>query len=203
MCLRKGIEMDLAVIKRDGSREAFNPERIVSAVSRAAAASGVDDDSFCKEIAEGVGKELSAENAGEVDITEIQRLVEDQLMASSHKEVARSYIEYRHDRDRARESRNNLSKEIKGLMEQSNVDILNENANKDSKVIPTQRDLLAGIVARHYAKQFMLPRDVVTSHERGEIHFHDLDYSPFFPMFNCMLIDLRGMLEQGFKMGNA
>ena len=62
MCLRKGIEMDLAVIKRDGSREAFNPERIVSAVSRAAAASGVDDDSFCKEIAEGVGKELSAEN---------------------------------------------------------------------------------------------------------------------------------------------
>ena len=203
MCLRKGIEMDLAVIKRDGSREAFNPERIVSAVSRAAAASGVDDDSFCKEIAEGVGKELSAENAGEVDITEIQRLVEDQLMASSHKEVARSYIEYRHDRDRARESRNNLSKEIKGLMEQSNVDILNENANKDSKVIPTQRDLLAGIVARHYAKQFMLPRDVVTSHERGEIHFHDLDYSPFFPMFNCMLIDLRGMLEHGFKMGNA
>ena len=59
-------------------------------------------------------------------------------------------------------------------MEQSNVDILNENANKDSKVIPTQRDLLAGIVARHYAKQFMLPRDVVTSHERGEIHFLDI-----------------------------
>ena len=195
--------MDLAVIKRDGSRVPFNPERIVSAVSRAAAASGVDDCSFCTEIAEGVEKELSAEKITEVDITEIQRLVEDQLMASSHKEVARSYIEYRHDRDRARESRNNLSKEIKGLMEQSNVDILNENANKDSKVIPTQRDLLAGIVARHYAKQFMLPRDVVSAHEHGEIHFHDLDYSPFFPMFNCMLIDLRGMLEQGFKMGNA
>lgn len=81
--------------------------------------------------------------------------------------------------------------------------MLNENANKDSKVIPTQRDLLAGIVAKHYARQHLLPRDVVQAHERGDIHYHDLDYSPFFPMFNCMLIDLKGMLTRGFKMGNA
>ncbi|HCW98078.1 MAG TPA: anaerobic ribonucleoside-triphosphate reductase, partial [Pantoea sp.] len=71
------------------------------------------------------------------------------------------------------------------------------------KGIPTQRDLLAGIVAKHYAQQQLLPRDVVQAHERGEIHYHDLDYSPFFPMFNCMLIDLKGMLTNGFKMGNA
>lgn len=70
-------------------------------------------------------------------------------------------------------------------------------------MIPTQRDLLAGIVAKHYARQHLLPRDVVQAHERGEIHYHDLDYSPFFPMFNCMLIDLKGMLTHGFKMGNA
>ncbi len=96
-----------------------------------------------------------------------------------------------------------LYQEIRGLMEQSNPALLNENANKDSKVIPTQRDLLAGIVAKHYARQHILPDDVVLAHERGEIHYHDLDYSPFFPMFNCMLIDLKGMLNQGFKMGNA
>lgn len=70
-------------------------------------------------------------------------------------------------------------------------------------MIPTQRDLLAGIVAKHYARQHLLPRDVVQAHERGDIHYHDLDYSPFFPMFNCMLIDLKGMLTRGFKMGNA
>ncbi|CSA85826.1 anaerobic ribonucleoside-triphosphate reductase [Vibrio cholerae] len=81
--------------------------------------------------------------------------------------------------------------------------MLNENANKDGKVIPTQRDLLAGIVAKHYAKTRILPRDVVQAHESGDIHYHDLDYAPFFPMFNCMLIDLKGMLTHGFKMGNA
>ncbi|MBD2809816.1 anaerobic ribonucleoside-triphosphate reductase [Xenorhabdus sp. Vera] len=96
-----------------------------------------------------------------------------------------------------------LDQEIRGLIEQNNFSLLNENANKDSKVIPTQRDLLAGIVARQYAKQYMLPHDVVAAHEKGEIHYHDLDYSPFFPMFNCMLIDLQGMLTNGFKMGNA
>ncbi|WP_323852223.1 anaerobic ribonucleoside-triphosphate reductase [Xenorhabdus szentirmaii] len=96
-----------------------------------------------------------------------------------------------------------LDQEIRGLIEQNHFSLLNENANKDSKVIPTQRDLLAGIVARQYAKQHMLPRDVVMAHEKGEIHYHDLDYAPFFPMFNCMLIDLQGMLTHGFKMGNA
>ncbi len=96
-----------------------------------------------------------------------------------------------------------MEQEIRGLIAQNNVSLLNENANKDSKVIPTQRDLLAGIVARQYAKQYLLPHDVVQAHDKGEIHYHDLDYAPFFPMFNCMLIDLQGMLTRGFKMGNA
>ena len=96
-----------------------------------------------------------------------------------------------------------LNHDIRGLIEQSNTALLHENANKDSKVIPTQRDLLAGIVAKHYACQHLLPTDVVSAHQRGEIHYHDLDYAPFFPMFNCMLIDLRSMLMHGFNMGNA
>ena len=124
-------------------------------------------------------------------------------MASDDKAIARAYIEYRHDRDQAREARGRLAQEIRGLVEQTNAALLNENANKDSKVILTQRDLLAGIVAKHYAISHMLPRDVVQAHESGDLHFHDLDYSPFFPMFNCMLIDLQGMLTHGFKMGNA
>lgn len=124
-------------------------------------------------------------------------------MASPYPQIARAYIEYRHDRDLAREKQSQLTREIEGLIEQTDVQLLNENANKDAKVIPTQRDLLAGIVAKHYAKRHILPKEVVLAHDRGEIHYHDLDYAPFFPMFNCMLVDLKGMLNQGFKMGNA
>lgn len=193
--------MKPVVIKRDGCRVPFDAKRIKEAVLSAAEPVETMDESYAASVADGVLSQFMS--AGEVDIHAIQAAVENHLMAGPYKEVARAYIEYRHDRDIAREKTSRLNAEIRGLIEQSNAALLNENANKDSKVIPTQRDLLAGIVAKHYAKQHILPRDIVQAHEQGDIHYHDLDYSPFFPMFNCMLIDLNGMLTRGFKMGNA
>ncbi len=189
------------VIKRDGCQTAFNENRIRDAILKAAVAANVNDPDYCSSVAKVITNQMTDREF--VDINDIQDLVENQLMIGPYKKLARTYIEYRHDRDRIREERSRLNQDIKGLIEQSNVAILNENANKDSKVIPTQRDLLAGIVARHYAKQYLLPKDISQAHDRGEIHYHDLDYAPFFPMFNCMLIDLDGMLTNGFKMGNA
>lgn len=81
--------------------------------------------------------------------------------------------------------------------------VANENANKDSKVFNTQRDLLAGIVAKDYAIRKLLPKEIAEAHLSGDIHWHDADYSPFFGIFNCMLIDFKGMFEKGFTIGNA
>jgi len=183
--------MKTVVIKRDGSQVPFSAQRIAEAILKAsgvARCKGVD--AFA--IATDIENELKGQV--EVDIHKIQDNVEQHLMTNGHLELARVYIEYRHDRDIARERKSHLNSEIYGLIEQSNASLLNENANKDGKVIPTQRDLLAGIVAKHYAKSHILPRDVVRAHDKGEIHYHDLDYAPFFPMFNCMLIDIKGML---------
>ncbi len=189
------------VIKRDGSKAPFSRDRIQSAVESAADQVTSDIAIYALNVALAV--ELKLKEYEQVHISEIQTLVENELMQGPYKALARSYIEYRHDRDIAREKQSTLTKEIEGLIQESNADLLNENANKDGKVIPTQRDLLAGIVAKHYAKTRILPRDIVQAHEEGDIHYHDLDYAPFFPMFNCMLIDLKGMLTHGFKMGNA
>lgn len=193
--------MKPVVIKRDGCRVSFDIKRIKDAVLSAAVSVEVMEESYAESVAEQVLAQFA--NHDEVEIHAIQDAVENHLMTGPHKEVARAYIEYRHDRDIQREKASSLSAEITGLVEQSNADLLNENANKDSKVIPTQRDLLAGIVSKHYAKHHMLPRDIVQAHECGEIHYHDLDYSPFFPMFNCMIVDLENMLTNGFRMGNA
>ncbi len=195
------------VRKRDGAKRPFDEKRIFNAVKAAAegyASTHLDFslDKFCQNITACVVADL-AEQPFPLDIAHIQQCVENTLMASGYPAIARAYIEYRHDRDLAREKQSHLTKDIEGLLKQSDVSLLNENANKDAKVIPTQRDLLAGIVAKHYAKHHILPKDVVLAHEKGEIHYHDLDYSPFFPMFNCMLVDLNGMLTNGFKMGNA
>ncbi len=193
--------MATVVIKRDGCRVSFDAQRIAAAVMAAARAANVDDAAWCDAVAGQVSAQLV--DRQDVDIQDIQCAVEETLMAGPYPQLARAYIAYRHDRDVERERRSQLHHAIRGLVDQTNAALLHENANKDSKVIPTQRDLLAGIVAKHYAQQQILPRDVVQAHERGEIHYHDLDYSPFFPMFNCMLIDLKGMLTNGFKMGNA
>lgn len=193
--------MKPVVIKRDGCQTSFDENRIKEAIKRAAYAAKIHDDKYCEDVARHVSQQM--ETKKRVDINDIQKVVENQLMSGPYKELARTYIEYRHDRDIAREKNGQLNREIRGLIEQTNLAILNENANKDSKVIPTQRDLLAGIIAKYYAQQYILPRDIVRAHQRGEIHYHDLDYAPFFPMFNCMLIDLEGMLTNGFKMGNA
>ena len=191
------------VIKRDGSRIGFDLQRITNAIKKAASAVNIVDEIYIHDLSQRINTEIFSHYQHEIDINQIQKIVENHLMTSKYPQIARAYIEYRHDRDLAREKRSQLTKEIEGLIEQSNVELLNENANKDAKVIPTQRDLLAGIVAKHYAKRHILPRDVVEAHEKGEIHYHDLDYAPFFPMFNCMLVDLKGMLSRGFKMGNA
>ncbi|KLV07005.1 ribonucleoside-triphosphate reductase [Photobacterium aquae] len=193
--------MKPVVIKRDGCRFPFDTKRIKEAVLSAAVSVEVMEESYAESVAEQVLSQFADHD--EVEIHAIQDAVENHLMTGPHKAVARAYIEYRHDRDIQREKASALSAEITGLVEQSNADLLNENANKDSKVIPTQRDLLAGIVSKHYAKHHMLPRDIVQAHESGEIHYHDLDYSPFFPMFNCMIVDLENMLTNGFRMGNA
>lgn len=188
------------VIKRDGTRFPFQPERIAVAVNAAVDEIQLTDHALGFEIAASVSAKLAG--IMHIGINHIQRIVEDELMLRNP-EVARVYIEYRHDRDVAREKKSQLNNEIRGLVEQSNASLLNENANKDAKVIPTQRDLLAGIISKHYARKHMLPREIVEAHDKGDIHYHDLDYAPFFPMFNCMIVDLENMLTNGFNMGNA
>lgn len=83
--------------------------------------------------------------------------------------------------------------------------IMNENANKNSKVFATQRDLLAGSISKEYALEKLLPRNVAEGHRKGWIHFHDLDYTlnASGGLYNCMLIDFPGMLKHGFTLGEA
>lgn len=193
------------IIKRDGSRQPFDAPRITKAVASALNDAQIKDDAFAEYVAKKVSSTVAAH--AQVDIYDIQNQVEDLMMSSEYHNAARKYIEYRQTRDLEREARNALSRDILGIINQDNGDdndsLLNENANKDSKIIPTQRDLLAGVVAKHYAKQHILPKHISAAHEQGDIHYHDLDYAPFFPMFNCMLIDIEGMMTNGFRMGNA
>lgn len=94
-----------------------------------------------------------------------------------------------------------LYSDINEFLTQSNKDLLNENANKDAKMVNTHRDLLAGILSKHWAED-ILSEDLIQWHKNGYGHIHDLDYF-ISPLTNCCLVNYRDMLENGFKIGNA
>lgn len=193
--------MATLVTKRDGQVVPFYRARITQAIINAMNAEDQIDASLAETLSRKVERRFRTRT--QVDIEQIQQQVEAELIRASLVSVACAYIRYRQRRDITRNRRSQLFRDIDDLFAQKNADLLHENANKDSKVIPTQRDLLAGLLARHHAREHLLPTDVVAAHDSGLLHYHDLDYAPLFPMFNCMLVDLEGMLSQGFRMGNA
>lgn len=187
------------VVKRDGRTAKFDPAKIYRAISAALLSRGIEDHDFTAAATADVVASLSG---GELDIPTIQKAVEDRLMKSEYPEVARAYIEYRHDRDVERERAMDVQYSVGRLLRRDKT-VVNENANKDATVFNTQRDLTAGSVAKAYALKELLPPHVANAHIKGDIHFHDLDYNPFQPMTNCCLIDIPSMLSEGFQIGNA
>ncbi|WP_028449986.1 anaerobic ribonucleoside-triphosphate reductase [Chitinibacter tainanensis] len=193
----------LKVTKRDGARAAYDSAKIFEACRKAASAARYPQpEALAERITEQVEETCRLlSQQGPLDIPTIQQLVENALMLE-YPEVARIYIEYRHDRDRIRAQGSELHAKLMGLVNKTDVDATTENANKDANVFPVMRDLMAGIVSKQFASTF-LPKDILEAHNSGDIHFHDLDYSPFLPFTNCCLVDLKGMLEHGFRLGNA
>jgi len=192
----------LQVIKRDGAVVSYDVTKIAAACLCAARAAGyAEPQALAQSIATEVEQQCRAMAVGTLDIPAIQEMVENALM-HEFPEVARVYIQYRHERDTTRARGSELHAKLMGLVQKTDEEATTENANKDANVFPVMRDLMAGIVSKQFASTF-LPKDILEAHRDGDIHFHDLDYSPFLPFTNCCLVDLKGMLEKGFRLGNA
>ncbi|MEC5385465.1 anaerobic ribonucleoside-triphosphate reductase [Uliginosibacterium sp. H3] len=192
----------LDVLKRDGTTATFDILKVAVACQKAATAACVaNPGAIALSVAAEVEGRCRKYPSEVLDIPTIQGYVEDALMRS-YPEVARLYIEYRHDRDSIRVKGSALHAQLMGLVDKTDDEVVTENANKDANVFPVMRDLMAGIVSRQFASNF-LSKDVLQAHLDGDLHYHDLDYSPFLPFTNCCLVDLRGMLDHGFHLGNA
>ncbi len=195
----------IAVVKRDGRTLRFDDTRIRAALIKAFTAvhgevSEVHDRTIRGLVAE-IDKEIAQRYPESVKIYEIQSVVEHVLLDSREYEVARAYIDYRVQRDFSRSKATDLNHSINKLLDKDHT-VVNENANKDSDVFNTQRDLTAGMVGKAIGLR-MLPAHVANAHQKGDIHYHDLDYHPYAPMTNCCLIDFKNMLASGFRIGNA
>ena len=187
----------MKIIKRSGAEVAFDPQKIVIAVTKAndsvvpsARMSAIQ----IKRIAEDV--ESAAQNINRsLSVEEIQDMVEDQIMNQRAFDVARRYITYRYRRALVRKS-NTTDEQILSLIECNNEEVKQENSNKNPTVNSVQRDYMAGEVSKDITKRLLLPPDIVNAHEQGLIHFHDADYFAQH-MHNCDLVNLEDMLQNG------
>ena len=192
-------DMSITVTKRNGAKVPFNGNKIVAAIL---AANG--DVPENERIDVGGAKKIADKVQGmpvkEIGIEEIQDLVETGLMELGKYELAKAYIKYRYEHQLVRQA-NTTDEKMLTLLRGTNRELAEENANKNTRMISTQRDYIAGIASRDMTFRLLLPKDVAKAHESGAIHFHDADYF-IQQSHNCCLVNIRDMLDNGTMMND-
>lgn len=185
----------LEVIKRNGTRVVFDRNKIVVAIEKAMnSSSGVYEPGQAEKIAEEI-EHYAVSLRKDMTIYGIEDKVYEFLLKYNNPATARAYENYKAIQAFKRQT-NTTDSDVFGLLDNTNLDVLNENSNKNGHVVSTQRDLIAGEVSKDIARRKLIPADIVQAHDSGAIHFHDMDYI-IQPMFNCCLINLEDMLKNG------
>ena len=187
----------MTVIKRDGTVVEFDRSKIIIALQKANEA--VDDENrITDNQIEAIADYISDKKRTRILVEDIQDMVEHKLMQLDRFALAKAYIIYRYNRALVRKA-NTTDESILSLIKNSNKDVMEENSNKDAVMAATQRDLIAGEVSKDLTRRLLLPEHISKAHDDGAIHFHDADYF-LQPIFNCCLINIGDMLDNGTVM---
>ncbi len=187
----------MQVVKRDGRSVEFDSQKIRVAINKANAEVSKKDRATIKDI-DAVIEYIESEDKKRILVEDIQDIVEHKLMERGRYELAKKYIIYRYSRALVRKA-NTTDESILSLIKNSNREVMEENSNKNAIAAATQRDLIAGEVSKDLTKRILLPEKISKAHEEGVLHFHDADYF-LQPIFNCCLIDIGNMLDNGTVM---
>ena len=187
----------MQVIKRDGRAVTYDRSKIVTAIQKANAEVSPDEQVSVDTI-DSIIEYIESKNRVRMLVEDIQDIIEQKLMAEGKFVLAKTYIIYRYSRELVRKA-NTTDESILSLIKNSNKDVMEENSNKNATVASTQRDLIAGEVSKDLTKRILLPEKISKAHEEGVLHFHDSDYF-LQPIFNCCLINIQDMLDNGTVM---
>ena len=187
----------MQVVKRDGSIVAFDRSKIVSAIQKAN--HSVDEEErISQDMIERISRSIEQRHRSRLLVEDIQDMVERQLMEQDKYVLAKNYIIYRYNRALVRKQ-NTTDESILSLLHNTNKELAEENSNKNTVIASTQRDYIAGEVSRDLTRRILLPEKISKAHDEGVLHFHDADYF-VQPIFNCCLINIGDMLDNGTMM---
>ena len=177
----------MKIIKRDGRIVDYDRQKIAVAIEKATK----EEIKEIIDYIEGLGKRR-------ILVEDVQDIIEEKLMDMGKHKLAKEYIVYRYNRALVRKS-NTTDESILGLIRNENKELAEENSNKNTMLASTQRDYIAGEVSRDLTNRLLLPEKIVKAHKDGVLHFHDADYF-VQPIFNCCLINIGDMLDNGTVM---
>ena len=185
------------VIKRDGTRVLFNPDKIVRAINKAmvSAYGSVYESDTAEEIADLIGS-----RGKDMTVEQIQDLVESYLMKSEYPEVAKSYILYRDQRNKERARRSKIVKAVMKRVDATAVE--NANANVDEKSFSGREKEASSDVQKIIALDYVLSPEVSEAHKNMLLYQHDLEKTNI-GMHNCLQIDFKKLFTEGFSTRNG
>lgn len=197
-----------SVLKRDGRVVVFDSGKVFNAMLSAYSSlhDSIDSEyiNVCNDAINTILDEYDALydvlDGRILGVEDIQDIVENTLLDSKYNDVAKAYILYRESRTLSRET--TVDKVVSEILEDSNDYWSTENSNKDSKLLTTQRDYMAGAISTDIMRRKILPKNLVEAHDSGILHVHDMDYISM-KMYNCCLINLEDMLQNGTVISNV
>jgi anaerobic ribonucleoside-triphosphate reductase len=197
-----------SVLKRDGRVVVFDSGKVFNAMLSAYSSlhDSIDSEyiNVCNDAINTILDEYDALydvlDGRILGVEDIQDIVENTLLDSKYNDVAKAYILYRESRTLSRET--TVDKVVSEILEDSNDYWSTENSNKDSKLLTTQRDYMAGAISTDIMRRKILPKNLVEAYDSGILHVHDMDYISM-KMYNCCLINLEDMLQNGTVISNV
>ena len=187
----------MKIIKRDGRIVDYDRQKISVAIEKANQDVKGKQKATKEEIKE-IIEYIEDFGKKRMLVEDVQDIIEEKLMEIGKYELAKKYIVYRYNRALIRKS-NTTDESILGLIRNENKELAEENSNKNTMLASTQRDYIAGEVSRDLTNRLLLPEKIVKAHQDGILHFHDADYF-VQPIFNCCLINIKDMLDNGTVM---
>ena len=187
----------MKVIKRDGRAVEYDSKKIEIAIGKANNEVKENEKATDEEIRNIIEYIVSLKKK-RILVEDIQDIIEQKLMEINKYNLAKEYIVYRYTRALVRKQ-NTTDESILGLIRNENKELNEENSNKNTMLASTQRDYIAGEVSRDLTKRLLLPEKITNADQDGILHFHDADYF-IQPIFNCCLINIADMLDNGTVM---
>lgn len=189
----------MKIIKRNGSLEEFNKEKIINAILKAMEQSDSINKDIAIKISNSIEKQILNSNY-DFTVNMIENLVFYLLCENNELTTAKCYEGYKEIQSFKRQT-NTTDKSILSLIDNTNKEVMKENSNKNAILASTQRDLIAGETSKDIARRKLLPANIVQAHDNGVLHYHDMDYA-IQKIHNCCLVNIKDMLDNGTVINN-